>query len=170
VEATEELEVESLRQRFDELFESGAWLNPHPRPTDGSLLRIERHFGIRLPRVLVTMARSSKAAWCFLSLGPDYDSHQHIIRVNSYWRQRRRTRRLPQDLVLLTHGHDDYYWALDVARVPGGDALPMQFWCPDKITYCSDERPTQRYPSFLEWLRAEVHWGEFHAHNGKRKP
>jgi hypothetical protein len=166
------VEVDDLRRRLDAL------VRPHvrvpqvqPRPTSHSLVAIERHFGIRLPAELVELARSSDFfSMRFLSLGTDTQSPQHIIRNNSYWRQRRRTRRVPASLVLFTHGHDDEYWALDAARTKDGDALPVQFWCPDEITYCSDDRPTQRYSSFLEWLRAEVHWGEFHADNRKRKP
>ncbi|HSX58859.1 MAG TPA: hypothetical protein VLF18_01550 [Tahibacter sp.] len=82
---------------------------PHwPKPTDGSLSRIEAHFGVKLPPLLVSLARNSRRfGQRFASIGPNHDSPQHIIRINSYWRRRRRTRRVPRGYVIVTDEHDD---------------------------------------------------------------
>lgn len=147
-----------LQERIEAYDEATGWLRdePHRKPTAFSLARIEQHFGLRLPRLLVELARTSKSFnSIFASLGPDYQAKDHIIRVNSYWRQRRRTRRAPRSLVILTRGHDAQFWCLD--KLETGEAA-VQFWCPDGLVYCSAERPVMRYASFDEYLREDVRW------------
>ena len=105
-----------------------SWDEPHRRPTPFSIKRIEQHFGLRLPPLLIELARASKSfSSIFTSLGADYEAHDHIVRVNSYWRRRRRTRRIPRSYVILTQGHDNHFWCLD--KHEAGETA-MQFWCP----------------------------------------
>jgi hypothetical protein len=103
---------------------------PFPRPTDASIDRIEKHFGFRLPFELTYLARNARrfGDW-FAGLGPDYDADTHIIRLNSYWRQRRRTRRIPTDHVAFNRGFDD---DLDCfVTAPGPGEFAIAYWCPD---------------------------------------
>ncbi|NJM12346.1 MAG: hypothetical protein HC889_11100 [Synechococcaceae cyanobacterium SM1_2_3] len=125
----------------------------HPPPTVESIDKISKHFGIVLPDDLVELAtRSKKFSSLFLSLGPDYPSRNHIIRVNSHWRHRRRTRRLPNHLVIITDGFmDDRFWCMDIEQ-PNA----IQFWCPEPITYASVEPPPTRYVTFEAFIEGMV--------------
>lgn len=135
------------------------WDEPHPPPTSLSIKRIEQHFGLNLPPLLIEFARASKSLnGVFAALGPDYQAHDHIVRINSYWRQRRRTRRIPRSYVIFTIGHDDQFWCLD--KLEAGE-LAIQFWCPDKLVYCSDDRPVMRYASFEEYLSEDIRWRNY---------
>ena len=153
------LAADVLMRQFNDL--NLVAFTDHPRPTDGSINRINTHFGIRLPRTLLQLAKHSKNYNAmFLSLGADYTSRSHIIRVNSYWRRRRPKRRIPRHLVIVTHGYtDDLFWCLDVsAPASDGDGYAMQFWCPDELIYPSDDRPVQRYPDFDSYLAGVIKW------------
>ena len=105
----------------------------NPRPTRPSIARINQHFGMELPEPLLEMVRCwrESATW-FASLGPDYDSEHHIIRINSYWRHRRRTRRLPRNLVIINLCHDEDCDCLDLdtADATGGRYL-VRYWSPE---------------------------------------
>jgi hypothetical protein len=96
----------------------------------------------------------------FLSIGADYASQSHIIRVNSYWRRRRMKRRIPPNLVVITEGYmDDLFWCLDTSSpCCTGDGYAVQFWCPEKLTYSSSGRPVQRYPDFESYMEGVIKW------------
>jgi hypothetical protein len=148
--------MESLRQRFDDM--KVPVLREHQRPTDGSVSRVNEHFSIRLPAELVQLAKHSKyyPAY-FLSLGPDYQSHCHIIRVNSYWRRRRPKRRIPRNLVVITQGYmDDRFWCLDTSAPTNEGDYAVQFWCPEPMTWFGE--PVLRYPSFAEYIEGVIKW------------
>ncbi len=106
---------------------------PHPKPTNDSIEKINDHFGIQLPGALIEFARHSNSfsSW-FASIGPDFDSHTHIIRINSFWRRRRKTRRIPTDLVIINLGHDEDCDCLDVSSYdPESGEYEIQYWCPE---------------------------------------
>lgn len=150
--------LQELIAAYDEAVDR-PWDEPHRRPTAFSIKRIEQHFGLSLPPLLIELARASKSfSSVFTSLGADYEARDHIIRVNSYWRRRRRTRRIPRSYVILTRGHDDHFWCLD--KLETGETA-MQFWCPEELVYFSDERPVTRYTSFDEYLREDIRWRNY---------
>lgn len=154
--------MDNLFQRFDSL--KAVWFAGHARPTDGSINKVNAHFGIHLPRNLVQLAKHSKNYnACFLSIGSDYQSPSHIIRVNSYWRRRRPRRRIPRHLVIITEGSmDDRFWCLDTSAPSSddNDAYAVQFWCPDEIIYPSHDRPTLRYPNFEQYIDGVIKWSK----------
>ncbi len=120
-----------LIKRFDETVPS--FHGPHPKPTEFSIRKINEHFGIQLPGLLIELARGSKSfsSW-FSSIGPDYDSYSHIIRINSYYRRRRRTRRIPQNLVVINMGHDSDCDCLDLDTFDAQTGnYELKYWCPD---------------------------------------
>ena len=130
-------------------------LTEQARPTRESVGRINSHFRIILPELLVALGQGAKNySAIFASIGTDYGSAAHIIRLNSYWRRRRRTRRIPAYLVIITQGFmDDQFWCLNISRMgPGLDPYPVQFWCPVRLDYPSEERPALWYPSFEAFL------------------
>ncbi|MBL8297148.1 MAG: SMI1/KNR4 family protein [Rhodanobacteraceae bacterium] len=160
-----DIDLFQLIARYNEL-NAGSSAYACPKPTAGSLSRIETHFGIRLPRPLIALARGSRYFGPrFASLGANYESPLHIIRINSHWRRRRRTRRLPRGLVIITTDHDDNYWCLDTSQTASGDdAYPLQFWSPQPLIYPSESsRPTERYADFTSFLRADIYWSRWHS-------
>ncbi len=114
----------------------------HPRPTKHSIAKINEHFRITLPHSLLEFVRCWRSSGTlFASLGADYGSPNHIIRINSYWRQRRRTRRIPGNLVVINQCHDEDCDCLDLARFDSTTGeYAIQYWFPgttDEIVYSS---------------------------------
>ncbi|MDR2187117.1 MAG: SMI1/KNR4 family protein [Azonexus sp.] len=149
--------MKTLLQQFDATY-FWSWTGEgNPSATDASIHHINQHFGITLPSDLVYFAKHSKNfRFMYLGFGPDYPSESHIIRVNSYWRRRRRTRRVPRNLILITPGYDDYFWGLDMASPNGAGSYAVQFWCPDEVTWFGE--PILRYPSFAEYIAGVIQW------------
>lgn len=56
-------------------------------PTDAGVQRIESELGVRLPALLVEIARAcpSYGGW-FGSIGDDFDSHNHVLGINRNFR------------------------------------------------------------------------------------
>ena len=129
----------------------------HPRPTQFSIRRINEHFRITLPESLLEFVRSwrSSGNW-FASLGDDYDSPFHIIRMNSYWRRRRPTRRIPRNFVIFNLGHDEDCdcFNLDVYDPASGE-YEIRYWYPGFEEVVS-------YPSFFNYMDFQI--------NGWQKP
>jgi len=125
----------------------------HPRPTAESVSRINRHLDIVLPEDFVMLASESASySSMFAGIGPDFESANHLIYINKYWRRRRP--RIPTTLVILTRGFDDMFWCLDTSV--DSKQYPVQFWCPTPLIYPSAERPVQRYEDFSCYLKAEI--------------
>jgi len=149
--------VNSLIERFE--LAMGGQGSTHAPPTEPSLERISTALRIRLPDLLVTLAgESSRFGQVFLSLGEDYDSFTHIISYNRYWRRRRRTRRLPEDLVIISNGFMDEDFDCLVrpkdGTVDGG--LAVEYWSPAPIGYPRAGRRGPGYASFEEYLEALI--------------
>lgn len=128
----------------------------HPRPTPFSIRRINEHFQMTLPASFLQFVRSwrSSGNW-FAGLGSDYDSPFHIIRINSFWRRRRRTRRIPHNLVIFNRGHDEDCdcFNLDVYDPASGE-YEIRYWFPGFKEIVS-------YPSFFDYMKLQVNgWQE----------
>lgn len=110
-------------------------------PTSQSVQEIESRINLRLPDLLIQMAmRCDSFSSVFLSIGPDIENHSHIIPYNRYWRRRRRTRKLPSDLVIITNGWmDEDFWCF--VRSPQGTGIVeprLQYWSPAPVGYPKD--------------------------------
>ena len=155
--------MDDIIKKFDAAIE-GIAVHAHPLPTEKSVSKIEEHFKIKLPKLLLQLAEHGKNfSSRFLSLGSDFESHSHIIRVNSYWRRRRRTKRVPENLVVLTQGWmDNRFWCLDCSAPDEHKSdYAIQFWCPEKIFYASEsDRPPERYPDFRSFVEADIYWAD----------
>jgi len=131
---------------------------PHPKPTAHSLARISAHFGVSLPPELVQLSReSAHAAGLFLSLGPDDDSPGHIIRTNSYWRRRRRTRKLPERLIIITHGFmdDDFHCLVRAENPLESNAMRVRYWSPAPVGHPKHSilgEPFENFAAYFDWL------------------
>jgi hypothetical protein len=144
------MDVMPLVRRFDEVLPP--FFPEHPRPTSHSIARIESHFGITLPRALLDFARSASRFGCwFSSLGPDYDNRAHIIRVNSFWRNRRRTKRIPRKLVAFTIGFDDDLDCFDTdAHDTVAGEYEIRYWSPGV------EDAGSRHASFAAYVESHI--------------
>lgn len=123
----------------------------HPRPTRHSIAKINSHFDITLPQSLLEFVRCWRSSGCWLaSLGPDYESGSHIIRINSYWRQRRRTRRIPSNLVIINRGFDDDLDCLDLTQFnPNTGEYAVRYWSPGIPD-------GEAYTSFPEYMDSQI--------------
>jgi hypothetical protein len=141
--------AKELAERLDDVL-YGDW-EPHPLPTQASISEIEERLRIQLPEELIEVAKHSrKFSNLFLSLGPDFGSHSHIVPYNQYWKRRRRTRRLPTDLVIVTNGFmDEDFWCL-VRN--SGNPLAVEYWSPAPIGYPKCGVRGERFSSFLSFL------------------
>ena len=144
--------IEQLVSEFDDLHLPAVAFAVEP-PTDSSIRKINTHFAIELPHELILFAKLSKSfgSW-FASLGEDYDSPKHIIRINSYWRRRRKTRAIPRNLLIINRGFDDDLDCieLDSLNVSTG-ACSIRYWFPG----CAPEDSTV-YPTFVEYVQTNV--------------
>lgn len=139
---SETIQPDLLVQRFDEAFRNSWKLPPHPRATESSIRRIEDHFEIRLPQTLIALAKMSESfSALFSSFGPNYGDDSHVIRENSYWKRRRRTRRLPGNLVIIGgNSMDEDFHCLDVSLIEKDGTLDsVRYWSPAPIGYPNDD-------------------------------
>lgn len=147
-------EIETLVDRFDAaICPAGAC--SALKPTAASIKKINEHLGIQLPILLVEFATRSKnfGSW-FSSLGPDYESPLHIIRLNSYWRRRRPKRRLPVNLIIINQGFDEDMDCIDTSSCntsPGEYAI--RYWCPEGNT-------GDPFPSFTAYIESHITYWE----------
>src|SRR6476620_8638355 len=97
-----------------------AWYPSRP-PTGPSIARIESELGVRLPALLLDVARACPAygGW-FGSIGDDFTSDNHILAINRSFR----ADGLPLRYVLLNHGHDGNCDAWDTVAMPAADGEP----------------------------------------------
>jgi len=134
----------------------GPWGNsswyPSRPPTEASIGRIERELGVRLPALLVDVARAcpSYGGW-FGSIGDDFDSHNHILSINRTFREEG----LPPRYVVLNHGHDGDCDAWDTQTPPIEGELPIVYF-----RYDTDRRELRGLrpsaTSFATYLNAFV--------------
>jgi hypothetical protein len=150
-----------LAEQLDDVL-IGHW-EPHPVPTEASISEIERRLRIALPEDMVEVAKyAKKFSDVFLSLGPDFESHSHIIPYNRYWERRRRTRRLPKDLAIVTNGFmDEDFWCLIRSSET---SQAVEYWSPAPVGYPKAEVRGERFPSFLSFMKMLI---EFHGRRAR---
>ena len=121
--------MNELIARFDAAFP--AMWDDYESPTTESIARIEARFGFTIPPLLVEFARKSNSySSFFLSLGPDYSFHSHIIaknefiRSDAYWLSMGRP--APSGLVFLTENFmEDFFWCLDIRGTTTENAVVL---------------------------------------------
>lgn len=144
--------MNEMIQRFDNAV-LDLW-EPHPSPTEESISRIEKNFGIILPKEFIDLARYSKSySSYFVSLGPDFDFHGHIIEKNNMvrhhddWLSLGVGLQLPSNLRIISENFmSDFFWCFDISK-PGPD-YPIVYWAP---YYCLIA-PYGRYKNFSAFV------------------
>ena len=142
--------MDDLIRRFDDLV-LGLGYGPCCRPSRESICRIEAHFGMSLPAGLIQFAHQAKHfnRW-FASLGQDYTNPMHIIRINSHWRRRRKTRAIPRQLVAFTVGFDEDLDCFDLSSFQADSGTyAIRYWTPGVL----DAPP---FAGFAEYMEAMV--------------
>ncbi len=133
--------LELLPAAFEPWGSSG-WYAAKP-PTEQSVRRIRDEFGITLPPLLVEVATAcpSYGGW-FNSIGEDYDSHAHILNLN----RALRAEGLPEQYVLLNHGHDGDCDAWDTAGIATAGEFPIVYFSfrTGKATRSAPSAPRRR--------------------------
>lgn len=122
--------MDLLIERFDAVGLGGT--GARSKPTPSSLEKIQDHFGFKLPELLVCLGTSSLCYdnW-FAGIGDDFLSGNHIVRINSHWRRRRRTRALPPNLVIFNLGFDLDFDCFDLdQRDPSTGDPFVRYWTP----------------------------------------
>lgn len=95
---------------------SNEWYPSEP-PTSESLKRIEQELGLTIPPSYADLARVAPnyGVW-FGSIGPDFDSLNHILKLNAAFHQGdEEYAAFPSQFILINHGHDGDCdcWKLD---------------------------------------------------------
>jgi len=149
------IEIANLAGAYNLVWPDERW--PHP-PTSRSVRRINKTLAIELPESLIEFAKRSRACVRWMSsLGEDFDSPHHILRV--YSRVRRIRRRAlgsggkweyvkPPSFVPINKGHDDDFECLVTSeRNPETGEYPIQYWSPPRIL-----GPTRNasFPEYME--------------------
>ena len=138
----------------------GLW-EPHPEPTTFSIRVIEKTLSVALPQQLIDLARSStKYSDVFLSIGPDFESPDHIIPYNDMRHRDEGRRQLPKNLAIFTNGFmEEDYFCLEAGRGADGHALgSVWFWSPPPVGYDDEVTCECMYGSFEKYLEAHLTW------------
>jgi len=128
--------------RLTELFEIATapwsqrpWANAAP-PTPGSIDRIQRQLGIRIPEDFVRLAMvcPSYGSW-LASIGEDFDNGLHITRLNQLFHDGARLHdgekglALPPHFIMLNHGHDLDCDCWDTMSLTASGEHPILYIC-----------------------------------------
>ncbi|WP_075186648.1 SMI1/KNR4 family protein [Teredinibacter haidensis] len=84
-------------------------MNSAPPPTSESVKKIEELFGCELPKSYIRFCEKSEHYDDWLaSIGPDFDSPNHIICINRLWREEvDESERIPSNLLIINVGYDE---------------------------------------------------------------
>ena len=149
--------MSDLIARFDASVHD-SW-ETHPAPIHESVSTIEKHFGCRLPPMLLQLASESRSfSSFFLGLGPDFDSHTHIIQKNHLVRSNKGWVQLgpaPRaSLVLITDNFmNDFFWCMDTSKPT--EEHPIVLWSPNETA-----NNTVVYSSFENFIQATIEFYE----------
>ncbi|MFN8673312.1 MAG: SMI1/KNR4 family protein [Candidatus Sericytochromatia bacterium] len=145
--------IEELTIKFDRLIP--IYNQNLVKPNDSSIKKIETHFGFKLPESFIEFAKKSNSFSSFFSsLGNDYKNISHIIRINSYWRNRRKTRAIPKNLIIFTLGYDEDFYCFDLDNFdPIKNEYQIQYWSPNV-------NDGKKFLDFIEYLENQVYFWE----------
>ncbi|SRR5579862_339038 len=121
---------------------------PSKPATEKSVAHIESILKITLPRDFVEFSRLAHnyGVW-FGSIGDDYDSHNHLLNLNAAFHQPDDgSLALPDQWVLINHGHDGDCDCLDVSSGVRPE-YPIYY-----ISVGSSDEPILRASTFREYL------------------
>lgn len=142
--------AKSLRARWTPW--TCSWYPSRPA-TDESIARIQTALNFVLPPDFIELSRlADNYGVHFGSIGDDYDSHNHILRLNCVFHdpvilEEGVKQLLPPSSVLINHGHDGDCDCLNLMeRLPDGE-YPIYY-----VNVCGTQKPDLRSLSFRQYL------------------
>lgn len=144
--------IDLLAKQYDSKFHYHK--NSAPAPTPDSISKIQDYFGCILPKSLIRFCEKSEHYGDWLaSLGPDYDSPNHIKNINKLWRSEvDPEERIPSNLLIINVGYDE---DLDCIDVDTFDSETGEYL----ITYWSYDVPPEESDlsdSFFSYMAKQV--------------
>ncbi len=144
-------------------------------PTQTSLERISEILKIRLPDALIEFSTETGATGRWLaSLGEDYTSFCHILKLNKFCRKLRR-RKIgghgqwefvkPQNFIVFNRGFDQDYDCFDTSayNAESGE-YEIQYWSPPRIF------GDTRYKSFNDYMESHIRsWSKYAVRDVKER-
>jgi hypothetical protein len=135
------------------------------KPNSKSIKHINKKLNVKLPKSLIEFVSKSKSNEWFASLGEDYDSPFHILKINRVCRSicRRVIKGkgkwedvFPSHFVAINLGHDDDYDCLDLSKYnPETGEYPIQYWAPPRIF------GDKVQPDFCTYMESNLkYWGK----------
>jgi len=124
---------------------------PSKPATDESVLKIENLLKFTIPPDFVKLSRLAHnyGVW-FGSIGDDYDSHAHLLRLNeAFHKPEDSAMPLPAHWVLINHGHDGDLHCIDLNSKKNGDY---------SVYYVDVDSPSEpdlmatSFNAYLDWL------------------
>jgi len=143
------LPVETIIELLPATFEGWPFCQPSRPPTAASVARVEARFGIKLPGLLLEVARSNPSyGYWFNSIGNDYRNPNHILKVNASFR----ARGVPDRYVVFAQGFDDECDAWDLGELGFGQERPIVYFHFSEDDELTDL--TRRFDSFHGFMDA----------------
>lgn len=136
--------MEDLVKKYEEAI--GEIICYAESPTVESVQEIENTLKIKLPMTLIKFAELSKSYGNWLaSIGPDYTSNTHIIRINE---ELRKSPKFPQNFVAINVGYDEAWDCIDLDTFePARGEYLITYWAEDV-----SPREADLYGSFHEYI------------------
>ncbi len=143
------LPIETILKLLPAIFEGRPFCQPTRPPTRNSVSRVEKSLGVKLPNLLLEVARSHPSyGYWFNSIGNDYRGCNHILGVNASFRERG----VPNRYVVFAQGFDDECDAWDLGEPCSGGERPIVYF------HFSDDNEltdlTRRFNTFHEFMDA----------------
>jgi len=143
------LPVETILKLLPATFEGWPFGQPSRPPTPRSISRVETGLGIKLPNLLLEVARSNPSyGYWFNSIGNDYRGPNHILRVNASFR----ALGVPDRYVVFAQGFDGECDAWDLGEPHSGGERPIVYFHFSEDNELTDL--TRQFNTFHEFMDA----------------
>lgn len=159
--------LDKLIAAYDEIMGKRVLHNVKRRPpTESSIARINRQFGITLPASIIYFSQNSR--YFHSGLGKDFDDPLHMLSLNRYCRKKRRRAlrgqgrypgqwvySLPRYLIVLWGCTlDEDYICLDARQFDASTGeYVLTYWSPPRY-----EGNEPCYSSFIDYIQQIIDW------------
>ncbi|WP_431688958.1 SMI1/KNR4 family protein [Hahella sp. NBU794] len=144
--------IDRLAQQYDA--QRHVHLNSAPPPTPESVAKIEEHFGCALPKSHIRFCEKSAHYGDWLaSIGPDFESPNHIININRLWREEvEENERIPPNLLIINVGYDEDLDCIDMETFDEATGeYPITYWA-----YGVPPEESDLSGSFFDYMAKQV--------------
>ena len=143
------LPTETILKLLPATFEGWPFCQPSRPPTPKSVYRVETRLRVKLPNLLLEVARSHPSyGYWFNSIGDDFRGPNHILGVNASFR----ARGVPDRYVVFAQGFDGECDAWDLGEPCSGGERPIVYFHFSDANELTDI--TRRFNTFHEFMDA----------------